>query len=57
MTPEERIQKLEEAQAFSERAMEELSLEVRDLGKRIADLAAALKQVELKLVKDSHANE
>ncbi len=48
MASEERIQKLEEAQAFSERTVEELEEEVRALSRRVVELAAALARLEAK---------
>lgn len=41
-----RIQKLEESQGFSERAIEELAAEVRELGKRVLDLGGKLARLE-----------
>lgn len=46
MTSEERIQKLEEDQAFTERAIDELGEEVRTLSRRVADVASAIKRLE-----------
>jgi uncharacterized coiled-coil protein SlyX len=43
---EQRLQKLEENQAFGERVMEELGEELRSLSKRVAELAAMIQRVE-----------
>jgi uncharacterized coiled-coil protein SlyX len=45
----ERVQRLEESQGFSERAIEQLSTEVRELGKRVQDLAVKLGRLEARL--------
>ena len=42
----ERLMRLEEAQAFAERALEELGGEVRALGERLAELRAAVRRLE-----------
>jgi len=52
---EARLQRLEEAQAFDERAIEELGKEVRALGERVMQLAAALKRVEALLAEEDDA--
>ncbi len=57
MASEERIQKLEEAQAFSERLVEELGEEVRSLSEKVAELAAALKRVEGMLAAEDEEEE
>lgn len=43
---EQRLQKLEENQAFGERALDELSEEFRVLSQKVAELAAMLTRVE-----------
>lgn len=43
---------LEEAQAFSERAIEELGEEVRALSQKVAEVAAALKRLEAMLAEE-----
>lgn len=49
MSDPDSIRRLEEAQAFTDRTVEELSDEVRDLGRRAAQLAAMLNRLELRL--------
>ncbi len=44
-----RIQRLEENQGFTERAVEQLSQEIRDLGARVHELTAALARMETKV--------
>ena len=53
----DRVLKLEEAQAFSEHAMDELSAEVRELGKRVGELAALIARVEKRLAEGSQPEE
>lgn len=45
----DRLQKLEEAQLFTDHTLEQLSLEVRALGERITELAALIARVEARL--------
>lgn len=45
----DRLRKLEEAQLFTDHTLEQLSLEVRDLGERITELAALIARVEARL--------
>jgi len=49
MGDDERIRKLEEGQVFADRTVEELSAEVRALGKRVGELGAAIARLEAKL--------
>lgn len=45
----DRLQKLEETQLFTDRSLEQLSDEVRALGRRVAELAALIARVEARL--------
>jgi len=54
---EARIRRLEEGQAFGERAIDELGREVRALGDRVARLAAALRRVEQLLAEEDSAED
>lgn len=49
MGDDPQIRQLQEAQVFTERAVEELSGEVRDLSRRIVELAATLARLEARV--------
>lgn len=48
---ESRLARLEEAQAFAERAGDQVGQEVRDLGRRITELGARLRRIEEQLAR------